>query len=420
MSTAVSDLRWRAAALEDSRVDRTASPTALACVIGTMDLVRPLGLAGIDCAVVAKPQARARYSRFVRAVIEWADPWADPEELVRRLTAFGASQPQPPVLYYGTDWDLLMVSRHRERLATTFRFVLPDAELVEGLVDKNRFAALAAELGLPVPPSRWVAAGAPAGDVELRYPLIVKPVTRQIATWGAAGGGGKGVRADDPAALRRVLGRLADAGVDVLVQELIAGPETRIESHHAYVDETGAIAGEFTGRKIRTYPREHGYSTAVEITSEPDVAELGRDVLRRIGLRGVAKLDFKRGPDGALHLLEINPRFNLWHHPAALAGVNLPALTFADAIGVPRAAPRAARAGVRWCHVARDARARRDEGIPLVPWLRWAASCEAKSGLAIDDLGPTVRGTAARIAERAAGAVASGALKLRGTGSAAA
>jgi len=378
-----------------------------------MDLVRPLGLAGIDCAVVAKPQARARYSRFVRAVIEWANPWPDPEELVCRLIAFGASQPEPPVLYYGTDWDLLMVSRHRERLAKTFRFVIPDADLVESIVDKDRFAALAGELGLPVPPSRRVVAGASAGDVDLRYPLIVKAVTRQIATWSAAGSGGKGVRVDDSAALRRLLDRLAGAGVDVLVQELIPGPETRIESHHAYVDETGAIAGEFTGRKIRTYPREYGFSTAVEITAERDVAELGREVLRRIGLRGVAKLDFKRDPDGALHLLEINPRFNLWHHPGAVAGVNIPALTFADVVGLPRAAPGPARAGVRWCHVARDARARRDERIPLVPWLRWVASCEAKSGLAIDDLGPTVRGTAARAAERAAGAVVSRAPKLR-------
>lgn len=381
-----------------------------------MDLVRPLGLAGIDCAVVAKPQARARYSRFVRAVIEWADPAPDPEELVRRLTAFGARQPEPPVLYYGTDWDLLMVSRHRSRLATTFRFVIPDADLVERLVDKDRFAALAGDLGLPVPPSRRVAADAPAGDADLRYPLIVKPVTRRVATWAAAAGGGKGVRVDEPAALHRLLDRLADAGVDVVLQELIPGPETRIESYHAYVDEAGVIAGEFTGRKIRTYPRELGYSTAVEITAAPDVAELGREVLRSIGLHGVAKLDFKRDPQGALHLLEINPRFNLWHHPAALAGVNLPALTFADAVGLPRAAPGVARAGVRWCHVARDARARRDEGIPLVAWLRWVGACEAKSGLAIDDLGPTVRGTAARTAERAAGAVLSRARTLRGAG----
>ena len=56
--------------------------------------------------------------------------------------------------------------------------------------------------------------------------------------------------------------------------------------------------------------------------------ELGRTLVQRLGLRGVAKFDFKRAADGRLFLLEVNPRFNLWHHPGALAGVNLPALVF--------------------------------------------------------------------------------------------
>ena len=36
----------------------------LACVMGDMDLVRPLGLAGIPCAAVAPAGAPPRYSRF--------------------------------------------------------------------------------------------------------------------------------------------------------------------------------------------------------------------------------------------------------------------------------------------------------------------------------------------------------------------
>jgi hypothetical protein len=64
-------------------------------------------------------------------------------------------------------------------------------------------------------------------------------------------------------------------------------------------------------------------------------------------LTGGAKLDFKSAPDGRLLLLEINPRFNLWHHLGAVAGVNLPALVYADLVGLPRPATRPARAGAR-------------------------------------------------------------------------
>ena len=42
-------------------------------------------------------------------------------------------------------------------------------------------------------------------------------------------------------------------------------------SYHVYVDERGEILGEFTGQKLRTYPREYGDSTALEITSDDEV-----------------------------------------------------------------------------------------------------------------------------------------------------
>ncbi len=60
-------------------------------------------------------------------------------------------------------------------------------------------------------------------------------------------------------------------------------------------------------------PAAYGHTTALVITDAPDVVELGRRLTGLLGLVGVAKLDFKRAPDGRLHLLEVNPRFNLWH-----------------------------------------------------------------------------------------------------------
>lgn len=188
---------------------------------------------------------------------------------------------------------------------------------------------------------------------------------------------------------------LAAGGMDLVAQELIPGPENRIESYHVYVDRGGGIAGEFTGRKIRTYPASCGHSTALEITDAADVTELGRGLIERLDLRGVAKFDFKRGPDGRLHLLEVNPRFNLWHHLGAVAGVNLPALVYADLAGLPRPAVARPRAGTRWCSI-RDLAAARAAGIPLTTWLPWALGCEAKSAIAWDDPMPFLRGALAR------------------------
>jgi D-aspartate ligase len=370
----------------------------LACVIGGTDLVRPLGLAAVKSAVVVTRGDVAVHSRFTRAAIPLADPTREPDLLLARLMAFAETQPEPPVLFYGQDADVLFVSRQRDRLRQRFRFVVPDGALVEDLVDKARFDDLVRRLDLPVPPSSVLATSTDApDDVGLRFPLVVKPRTHEWGNWSAVAGEAKALRVDTLDELRGLWPRLAGENLEVVVQELVPGPETRVESYHVYVDAAGEVAGEFSGRKIRTSPPVFGETTALETTAEHDVLELGRELVRRIGLRGVAKLDFKRDADGRLHLLEVNPRFNLWHHPGARAGVNLPALVYNDLVGLPRPLPQPARPGVRWIYDELDARAAHRDGVPMHRWIPWAVSCETKSIVALDDPVPMVVGALRRI-----------------------
>ena len=375
----------------------------LACVMGDMDLVRPLGLAGIRCAVVARPGAAPRYSRFVDARLHWHDTWTDPGQMVDELVRFGRSQERRPVLFYEEDRELLLISRHRDQLAEAFDFVVADAELVEDVVDKARFHGLASRLGLPVPRTRVVTPGdqVTPGIEGPPFPAVVKPLTRRTDRWSPIAGNRKALRVDTLGEWQTLAERLARADVTVLVQEMIPGPESLIESYHVYVDARGTIVGEFTGRKIRTYPLEHGHSTALETTAEEDVADLGRSLVSRLGLHGVAKFDFKRRPDGSLCLLEINPRFNLWHHLGAIAGVNLPALVFNDLVGGLRDAPRCARPGVQWCKPWQDVAAARGSGMSTIAWLRWAAQCDAMRVVSLDDPLPLLGAALFEVADRA-------------------
>ena len=129
-------------------------------------------------------------------------------------------------------------------------------------------------------------------------------------------------------------------------------------------------------------------------------AEMDAPSWNALALSGVAKLDFKRDPRGNLRLLEINPRFNLWHHAGAVAGVNIPALVYADLVGMPRPLVTHAKAGVRWCRMWKDFPAARASGVPLTAWLPWALGSEAKSTLSWDDPMPFLRSTFHRVAGR--------------------
>jgi len=369
----------------------SAGDAPLACVIGDLDLVRPLGLAGIRAAVVAPPGEPVSYSRFAHARPDWFDPWTEPDALVDELMRFSDTQSAPPILFYEGDGDLLLVSRNRKRLREGFRFVVPDAELVENLVDKRRFQALAERLGLPIP--RIYRAEPPLDELERNLPLLVKPLTRRSDRWSPAIPWAKAVRVDTAGALRELSRSLDEAGAEAVVQEFVPGPETRIVTYHTYVDHNGETAAEFTGRKLRTYPREYGHSTAITVTALPDVAELGREIVQRLALRGVCKVDFKRAPDGTLRLLEVNPRFNLWHHPAAIAGANLPALVYGDLVGVRRSAGiRSPTRQVGWVWPTKDARAARASGLSMARWVPSVVTSRAKSTLAWDDPMPFMRG----------------------------
>lgn len=381
-----------------------------AIVMGDMDLVRPLGLAGVRCALFALPGERARFSRHVGEVLPWIDHWQRPQEVARALAEFGARQAQPPVVFPQTDGDLLVVSRHREQLAGVVRHSLADALLIEDLVDKERFAALAERAALPVPRTQRMdpSSRKEPGDLDLRFPLVVKPIMRRHDQW-APLSAAKARHVATPAELADVWQALLRDDLTVLVQEAIPGPESLVESYHAYVDASGEVVAEFTGRKIRTLPAQYGTSTAVELTHAPELAELGREIYARIGLRGVAKADFKRDRDGQLKLLEINPRFTLWHHPAALAGVNIPALVHADLTGRSRPLVTSATPDLAWCDPLPDLRAARAAGQSTADWLRWNRRCRARSGFAWSDplpllradLWPIVRGRVGRLAARA-------------------
>lgn len=372
--------------------------TAPAVVMGDTDLVRPLALAGIPCAVFAEPADPVRRSRGVTAQIPWIDHWAHPEAVAARLLDHARTLAEPPVLFPQTDGDLTAVSRQRDRLEGAVRMLLAGRELVEAAVDKAAFAQLAESLDLPVPPSRRIQADEVAPEaLGLGLPVVVKPLVRDATRWRAIEGSAKAVHVESASELAALWERLAAARLPVLAQEAIPGPESRIESFHAYVDAGGDLVAGFTGKKIRTFPQRYGHSSALILTDAADVHALGEEVVGRLGVRGVAKVDFKRDAGGRLWLLEINPRFTLWHHPAAVAGLNIPAIVHADLSGAPRPPVRRARPGVRWCDPLLDVRAARASGVGLRRWARWAAGCEAVSDFAWDDPLPLLDRVAGRV-----------------------
>ena len=351
-------------------------------LLAGLDLLRPLGFAGIPV-IVGSPHPRdpALASRYChgRCVLP---PLDQQEALAGSILAVGdrlASVLGRRVpLFYGNDDYLDLIYTYREELSHRFLLLLNDPEVARALLDKPSFESMARDRGIPVPRSlTWDDAG-PDALSRAQGPVLAKP--RIKVAW------------DDSAVLRRLFGgagkaRIFESGRAALehplvihlkdhlaFQEYIPGDDRHLWSFHGFADEKARLLASFVGRKIRTYPALTGMSTFLELAVDRELEAIGPDIVARVPLKGIFKIDLKKDArDGRLHVLEINARYNLWHHLAARNGVNLPQAAYDYLVHGAQPPAQTYRTNYRWLHLRSDYKAFRElrsrGELSLARWL---------------------------------------------------
>lgn len=350
-------------------------PTAV--LVGGVNLVRCLGLAGIRTVVATQdPEEPALASRYCTQHV-LLPSFENPEAAVAALERVGASLTDedgaPPALLYGSDDVLDLIYPHRERLGRVFRLLLNEPGVAEALLAKDRFQAFAEARGLPVPRSLH------ADELPTHEgPVVVKPSAK--ADWHASAlkkrlFGDAKARVFESGSQAAAHEGVARHWGELTCQEYIPGDDTCIWSYHAVADETGEVLDSFIGRKIRTHPPQTGESAFIEMAHDEELRALGARIARDVPLKGIFKMDFKRDPHtGRWYLLEVNARCNLWHYLGAANGVNLPAIA-CDYLrsGTRPTAPSRYGTARRWLSLELDARAfiqlRREGSLGLFAWL---------------------------------------------------
>ena len=105
--------------------------------------------------------------------------------------------------------------------------VVADATLIEDMLDKARFQALAERHGLPVPAARqFNPAEIEPDGLGLPFPIIIKPLTR-LDRWNESWGLSKALCAENLEDLQALWPRLRAVGLELLAQEFITGAESQ-------------------------------------------------------------------------------------------------------------------------------------------------------------------------------------------------
>jgi D-aspartate ligase len=294
-------------------------------------VARSLGRAGIPVHALGRSSDPVRRSRHVVEFIEVGSG----EDVQERYLDWLMGSVAPSVVLPCADEGLELVARSRDALHERGHVAIEaDDQKLLDVLDKERTHELAVEHGIPVPRTTNV-----RNADELRqavegigFPCALKPLHahefRRIFD-------GKGFVADTWGDLEEFFRLTEQAGVEMLVTEMVRGPD-RYHSGYCYLDEHGESLLTFTKQKLRQYPITFGAGVYHVMDWNDEVAELTLRFCRAVGLRGLINVEYKRDSrDGQLMLIEANHRFTASTALHLAAGLDVPLFVYNRLTGRP-------------------------------------------------------------------------------------
>jgi predicted ATP-grasp superfamily ATP-dependent carboligase len=317
-------------------------------------VVRALGEAGVPVAVLHyDPRDIAQASKYAVADVRIPHPLHDEagfvDAIAEQARRFGKS-----ILMPASDESVVAISRNRDVLAQYSTVACPDWVVTQRFIDKAQTAALAEANGVAAPRTL-----VPRSPQELEsqarsigFPLLLKPAEGHLFYERFRT---KMVQADRMATLRAAYDRAAEAGLKVMLQEIIPGNDAAVVNYNAYFWDGKPVA-EFTARQLRKAPPSFG-SPRVAISERiPEVIEPGRKILASMGFSGFACTEFKQDArDGVYKLMEVNGRHNLSGLLAVRCGINFPLIQYRHLAEGVLPESSSCRCGVYWTDFVRDA-----------------------------------------------------------------
>jgi predicted ATP-grasp superfamily ATP-dependent carboligase len=351
-------------------------------------IARSIGRLGAPVCVLDDELSIAPFSRYVTHRARVSD-LRDESSCVAALLGVGSKFGLDGWVVFPTREETVAAcSRHREELSRQYRIPTPGWDSVQWAWDKRNTDRRAGELGIPTPRT-WQPSHADELPALARHlPVVIKPAIKEHFFYDT---GVKAWRADT---MDELVGtyRAAAAVVDpreILIQELIPGTGEQRFAYCAFFKDGRALAS-MTVRRLRQHPPQFGRaSTLVETVELPALEEPSIRFLAGIGYYGLVELEYMLDPRDQIHkLLDVNARTWGYHSIGAAAGVDFPALLFADQMG-EGLSPQRARAGVRWIRVVTDTPTALREiatgSLGLRQYLRSLRGLDAEAVLTRDD-----------------------------------
>ena len=302
-------------------------------------LMRNLARRGVPVSCIDNNAAMPGFKTVYGKAYRCPNPDDDPAGWVRFMQQLAAKLGGRPVLIPSSDRFITVVGDHAAELERCFVFPRASIAVQALLATKQRQYDMAESHGLPVPRTRFVRSLDELNDfaADARFPCLLKPV--HFREW-------QRFPAGHPLAYRKVTVaasaeelearyRMAAAVTpEVVVQEVIEGPDTAKLVYLSCYGREGKRLGACVLRQLRTDPIYFGSASVVEPVLDPETDARCDAFLRSLGYVGLCEIELKRDSrDNSLKMIEANPRYSVTADAAPYLGLDLGWLHYLDLIG---------------------------------------------------------------------------------------
>jgi D-aspartate ligase len=372
----------------------------------SLGIARSLGHKGISVhGIDSDPMAFGMASRYLQAHLLPSTNDSE-ENKLQFLVDFGKKLGQKAVLFPVCDEDVILCSKERKELERYYLYVMPDHSTIINLLTKDGLTRSAEACGIPVPkmiiPADISELESIAG--QLAYPVIIKPVfspswlrpeIMELLRDNPLSGPAKVAYCPEPEILIRTYRQIVTYDSKVIIQEVIPGEDDNLVYFCFYLDREYKPLATFAGRKIRLLPVGFGSASYVRSFFDMELEDISLQLLRAVDYKGLGGIEFKKDPrDGKHKLIEFNARFGMWDSLGIRCGVDIPFISYSDAIGRQVENQRQYREDIAWFDLQRDIRAyliyRSQRKLTFVQWLRTFQGEKDWAVYAADDWKPAL------------------------------
>lgn len=292
-------------------------------------------------------------SKYVSEVMHISPPEVNEEEFINVFIK-NAQRWEGALLLETSDAIGVAISKNKEVLSRYYKIVTPDWEILRLFVEKELTYALAKECHVPHPQYRQLDSLADLEEIEKnQFPCILRPIRSHefVIRFQV-----KNFKVDNEIELKEKFQICQDAGLSMILQEIIPGPDENLYRLDGYINTHGNTVGKFFNRKLRQNPPFFGVMrVGVSTERYPEVEQFADKLLRQVNYRGYFSIEFKKDlRDGQLKLIENNCRLVRCSMLATASGVNHPWIIYQDLVKDQQVDVTDYRKGTYWIELYSD------------------------------------------------------------------